>query len=150
MNRQEMPVLKEPAGRIMGKISRKMLSNIQQNLSHLTIKRSFYPLLLIENTKGKLSQNDLAQHLGCDKVQVVRIVNYLSSHGYVKRMRDTEDKRRYNLVVTDKANQVIPEIKRAMKNTATIAFRNIPQNKADELYVLLETIYTNLSSIKEE
>lgn len=76
-------LIKEPIGRKMDKIGKMFQSKLQNDLKHLDIDRSFYPLLLIEAGNG-ITQQELASRLLCDKVQVVRIIDYLSSNGYVE------------------------------------------------------------------
>jgi MarR family transcriptional regulator, transcriptional regulator for hemolysin len=142
--------IKEPIGRIMGNISRAFLSELHDNLSHLDIDRSFYPLLLIDAGNGNITQNELAAKLSCDKVQVVRIIDYLSSNGYVERAKNAEDRRKCSLEITDKARKVLPDIKMAIRKTSVIALKNIPENKINELYGLLAIIDHNLSSHKVE
>lgn len=149
MNSSTENSLKEPVGRVMGRISRLLLARIQQNLSHLDIERSFYPLLLIEAGGGELTQKDLAQKLSIDKVQVVRIIDYLSLNGYVKREQDVNDRRKYKLVITEKARQSIPDIKNAMSQTNNFIVSCLPENKADELHNLLKIIESNLSTAEE-
>jgi len=138
--------VKEPLGRIMGKIGRTLMANIHKSLPGVTIKRSYYPLLLIDAGRGKMTQNDLARELSCNKVQVVRIINYLSSAGYVERVPDPRDRRKYNLTVTEKAQAEIPDIKKALEKYTDKALRNIPEEKVHELYSLLHLIERNLSN----
>lgn len=138
--------VKEPLGRIMGKIGRTLMANIHKSLPGVTIKRSYYPLLLIEAGKGRMTQNDLAGKLSCNKVQVVRIINYLSSAGYVERVPDPCDRRKYNLKVTEKAQAEIPDIRRALEKYTDKALTNIPEEKVQELYSLLHLIEKNLSN----
>lgn len=76
-------MIQKPLGRIMANIGRLYLAMLQMNLSHLDIERSYYALLIIDELNGELIQQDLADILDCDKVQVVRIIDYLSSNGYV-------------------------------------------------------------------
>ncbi|WP_321334280.1 MarR family winged helix-turn-helix transcriptional regulator [uncultured Bacteroides sp.] len=142
-------LIKEPVGRIMGKINKMSLGNIQQNLSYLDIERSFYPLLLIEFGKGKLTQQELAEKLFCDKVQVVRIVDYLSLNGYVERTQSPIDRRKYELNITDKASKVIPDIRNVIQKTSEVALRGLSQEQIDELYAMLRLIETNLLSLKK-
>ena len=141
-------LIKEPVGRIMNKLSRLYLANLHQNLTHLDIKRSYYPLLLIEAGKGELTQKELAEKLVCDKVQVVRIIDYLSSKGYVERKQCENDRRKCCLKITEKARKFIPDIKDAIEKTTKLTFNGLPEKKVDELYNLLEKIDTNLSPDK--
>jgi DNA-binding MarR family transcriptional regulator len=142
--------IREPIGRTMANIGRIFLLEIQQNLSNLDIERSFYPLLLIEAAEGKINQQDLARKLNCDKVQVVRIIDYLSSSGYVKRNKDQHDRRKYNLEITEKARKSLPKIKTVILKTTKKAFKNIPENKVEELYTLLLLMENNLKTGKKE
>jgi MarR family transcriptional regulator, transcriptional regulator for hemolysin len=136
-------LIKEPIGRKMDKIGKMFQSKLQNDLKHLDIDRSFYPLLLIEAGNG-ITQQELASRLLCDKVQVVRIIDYLSSNGYVERIQNQTDKRKYELAITDKAREVLPEIKKAIKDTTSVALNCLSDNQINELYSLLSMIENNL------
>lgn len=136
-------LMKEPIGRKMDKIGKMYQGKLQEALSHLDIDRSFYPLLLIEAGNG-ITQQELADKLLCDKVQVVRIINYLSSNGYVERIQNQSDKRKYELAVTEKAQLHLPHIKNAIESTSIMAFKGLSGSQTDELYTMLVTIENNL------
>ena len=140
--------LREPIGRITGRISRMFFGTLQKRLSHLEIERSFYPLLLIEAGEGKLTQKDLANELPSDKVQIVRIVDYLSMNGYVERVQNPKDRREYFLKVTEKGHEAIPDIKSTVLELSGIAFKGLSQEQVDELYSMLSLIEKNLLSHK--
>ena len=135
-----------PLGHIAGNIHRIFLTIINKNLAHLDIERFYFPVLLIEAGEGKLTQQELAEKLFCDKVQVVRIIDYLSEHGYVNRVQNASDRRKYGLETTDKAKMVIPDIKKAWEKANTILLSNLSDDKIKELYATLKIIENNLSS----
>jgi MarR family transcriptional regulator, transcriptional regulator for hemolysin len=135
--------MKEPIGRKMDKIARMFQAKLQENLKHLDIDRSFYPLLLIETGNG-ITQQELAGKLLCDKVQVVRIIDYLSTNGYVERIQNKTDKRKYELTITEKARLLIPDIKDSINSTSEIAFKGLSEIQIDELYNMLGIIENNL------
>ena len=138
--------MKEPVERIMGKISKISQDIVQGNLSHLDIDRSFYPLLLIDAGNG-ITQQELARELSCDKVQVVRIIDYLSSNGYVDRIPNKTDKRKYELSVTDKARKLIPDIKKAFDELSAITLKGLTIKQKNELYTLLTIVASNLITL---
>jgi len=138
--------MKEPVERIMGKISKISQDIVQGNLSHLDIDRSFYPLLLIDAGNG-ITQQELASELSCDKVQVVRIIDYLSSNGYVDRIPNKTDKRKYELSVTDKARKLIPDIKKAFDELSAITLKGLTIKQKNELYTLLTIVASNLITL---
>jgi len=137
--------LKEPVERIMGKIGRMFQAAVQENLTKLDIDRSFYPLLLIEAGKG-ITQQELSRELSCDKVQVVRIIDYLSSHGYVERIQNKTDRRKYELTITQKAKRVLPNIKKAILETSSISLKGLSEKQIVELYGTLSIIESNIQS----
>ena len=147
MNIDSFENIKEPVGRIMKKISVLSQTYLQENLTELDIKRSFYPLLLIESGNG-ITQQELAGKLSCDKVQVVRIIDYLSSHGYVERIQNRTDKRKYELSITEKAKKVIPNIRKVFEEIAVNSLKGLSENQRNELYTMLTIIETNFLTYK--
>jgi Transcriptional regulators len=139
--------MKEPIGRKMDKIGKMFQAKIQSDLAHLDIDRSFYPLLLIESGNG-ITQQELASKLLCDKVQVVRIVDYLSSNGYVERLQNPVDRRKYELTITDKARKVLPDIKKTLENATSVATNGLSESQVNELQNMLVIIERNLLSDK--
>lgn len=148
MQAKEDSKIREPLGRTMGKISHMFLISLQKNLSHLDIRRSFYPLMLIESGNGNITQQELSRKLSCNKVQMVRIIDYLSSNGYVERVQNVNDRRKINLEITGKAREILPDIRKAFNNTTSIAVKGIPENQVNELYVMLTKIENNLATYK--
>ena len=138
--------MKEPIGRKMDKIGKMFQAKLQNDLNHLDIDRSFYPLLLIEAGNG-ITQQELSDKLLCDKVQVVRIIDYLSSNGYVERIPNKTDKRKYELVITEKAVKVIPEIKKALHEVSLVSLKGLSEHQKNELYSMLVTIESNLFNL---
>ena len=137
--------IREPIGRIMSNIGRMFLANLHKQLAHLDIERSYFPLLVIEAGNGNLSQQELASKLSCDKVQVVRIIDYLSTNGYVSRGQNSEDRRKCNLELTEKARRYLPDIKEALQQTTLLSFHNLSEEKINGLYSTLKTIENNLA-----
>ena len=137
-----------PIGHITGNIHRMFLSILNKNLAHLDIERYYYPILLIESGEGKLTQQELAEKLSCDKVHVVRIIDYLSVNGYVTRVQNTRDRRKYGLEICEKARNVLPDIQKAFQETNALMLNNLSTNQINEMYSSLKIIETNLSSNK--
>ena len=135
--------MKEPIGRKMDKIARMFWFKLNNQLSHLDINRSLYPLLLIEAGNG-ITQQELANKLLCDKEQVVRIIDYLSYNGYVERVQSKTDKRKYELTITNKARLVLPDIINAIGQATSCALNGLSTDNIEELYKTLSVIERNL------
>lgn len=137
---------KQPLGKFLASTGRKFLYALNVKLKNLEIERNFYALLLIEGGKGNITQQDLAELLDSDKVSIVRIVDYLSSKGYVKRVKDINDKRKYGLYLTPKAEKEMPMIKNAIEEVTQKAFEGLSKEKIEELYDTLNIIRNNLNN----
>ena len=137
-----------PVGHITGNIHRMFLAILNKNLAHLDIERYYLPIMLIEAGEGSLTQQELAEKLSCDKVHVVRIIDYLSENGYVQRVQNSHDRRKYGLVITEKARNVLPDIQKAFQKTNALVLNNLSTNQISELYATLKIIENNLSSYK--
>ena len=120
------------------------LGNLSQRLSHLEIDRYFYPLILIQECEGDICQKDLAEKLKVDNVTMVRIIDYLSKAGYLKRMRSRQDRRMHHLVLTEKALKALPEIREAYKKTNSVCFKGFDKEEKEKFQLMLLKMKANL------
>jgi MarR family transcriptional regulator, transcriptional regulator for hemolysin len=136
----------QPLGKFLAIIGRKFLNALHVRLKDLEIERNFYALLIIEAGKGRITQQDLAELLDSDKVSVVRIIDYLSNNGYVQRVKDPADKRKYGLNLTAKAEKEMPLIKKGIEEVTKNAFKGLSGEQIEELYRTLNIIKNNLNN----
>ena len=145
MKKSQYMYSKQPLGKFLSGMGKNFLHALNTELNYLDIKRSYYALILIAEGRGNLTQKDLADLLESDKVSVVRIIDYLSETGYVKREKVASDKRKYRLTLTEKAENELPVIKKAMAGVIQKALKGLSAKKIDELYDTLNTIKKNLN-----
>ena len=145
MNKSQGKYSKQPLGRILSGIGRAYLNEINLRLDHLDIERNFYALIIIDEAKGMITQQELADLLERDKVSVVRIIDYLSENGYVNRMDDPQDKRKYRLTLTDKAKKRLPLIKKTISDVTEKSLKDISPEKIEEFYQTINIIKNNLN-----
>jgi len=136
---------KQPLGRFLSMIGRSFLHAVNLRLNHLDIERNYYALMLIDEGKGMITQQDLAHLLYCDKVIIVRIIDYLSGRGYVKREKDPVDKRKYRLTLTDKAEMELPLIRNTINEVIQKALRGLSEEKIAAFYDTLNIIRNNMN-----
>ena len=145
MKKKQQNKIEQPLGRILSHIGKSFLQLLNEKLYHLDIERNYYALILIESSETGLTQQELAELLNTDKVSVVRIVDYLSNKGYVKRVNDTLDRRKYCLVLTAKAEKEMPVIKKVLAEATGIAFKGLTKTQVAEFYNTIEIIKNNLN-----
>jgi len=135
----------QPYGRMLSIIAKGYLSALNQSLQHLDIDRNYYALLLIANAEGDITQQELADLLEIDKVTMLRNIDYLSEKGYVKRAKSISDKRKYGLILTDKAFEALPEIKKSFNLINEIALKGLTPEQISDFMSMLQTIKKNLN-----
>lgn len=137
-------IIRQPIGKILSYLGRNCLNLLNTRLNYLDIERNFFALLLIEQGDCMITQNELARQLETDKVSIVRIIDYLAEKGYVNRVRSATDKRKYCLNLTQKAIEVLPGIKKAMRDVTDTVFEGLSEDQKATFYSTLDAIKSNL------
>jgi MarR family transcriptional regulator, transcriptional regulator for hemolysin len=135
----------QPFGRSLSIIGKNYLRVLNHRLSNLDIDRNYYALLLIEKGEGKITQQELAFMLEIDKVTMLRSIDYLSEKGYVTRVINESDRRKYSLVLTEKAKRALPEIKKAFMEINYLVLKGLSEKQITQLLSVLDTIKNNLN-----
>jgi MarR family transcriptional regulator for hemolysin len=145
----EFQLNEQPLGRILSVLGKGYLNLLRIKLKHLDIDRYYYALVLIGRQDGNITQQELALLLDSDKVSIVRIVNYLSEKGYVKRMLKTDDRRKHRLVLTEKGKLAIPEIKKSFAALNAVVLSGLEKPQISELTQSITHIKKNITQNTE-
>lgn len=97
--------LKRPLTYLLGQtiklVQLKISGKFKENNVELSLE--YFILLQYISQKENLTQQDLANHFLRDKSIILRQVNTLIELEYIKRLIDENDKRKKNLILTEKA-----------------------------------------------
>lgn len=86
---------------VMGQLHRSGAGRIDTALAgHGVALRDYYVLVCIGES-GPLSQQRVADRLGLDRSDLVKVLDRLEAAGWVSRERDTQDRRRHVLTLTE-------------------------------------------------
>ena len=115
----------------------KMLNNISRSQANYRSKRildnnlqsGHYAFILSICREPGRSQEELAKELCVSKSTVARNLNYLEEKGYILREPLKNDKRQFSVYPTEKADKVLPEIKKASLEWMNLLSENIPENE---------------------
>jgi MarR family transcriptional regulator, transcriptional regulator for hemolysin len=149
MTRKQKEEIEQPIGRVLSHTGKSFLHLLNARLHRLDIKRNYYALVLIDKADGSITQQDLAELLETDKVSIVRIIDYLSDKGYVKRIKSVSDRRKYGLMLTGKARKEIKLIKDAIQEVKNIAFKGMNSSQVEVFYATLKILRQNLNAYKK-
>ena len=134
-----------PLGRTLSILGKSYLHLLRVRLKHLDIDRNYYALLLIGSMDGVITQQELALMLETDKVSIVRVVDYLTLKGYVKRIRKPDDMRKRSLKLTEKAILAIPEIRKSINELNELVLNGVDITRIHELSETIRIIKSNMT-----
>ncbi len=135
-----------PLGKDFSFLTKYYIGIVSQKLADLEIERYYYALMVIHESENAICQKELAEEIGADNVTMVRIVDYLSDKGLIKRVQSKDDRRYYNLILTDKAQRVLPKIKAAFEEANAICFNGFKSGEKEEFRRLLAKMGDNLQN----
>ncbi|MDX5479643.1 MarR family winged helix-turn-helix transcriptional regulator [Fontibacter flavus] len=91
-----------------------------------------------------LSQSELAQMVFKDQPTLTRIIDILSKKGYVERIPHPQDRRSFQIILTESGNTKVKELKPKISAIREKAWENLNDKDFEEFKRILNTIYNNL------
>lgn len=116
--------------------------------SNLLVERGtlrYHQTLYFISQNTDCTQQFLANYFDIDKASVVRIIDYLSDSGFVKREESKVDKRAYHIKLTAKGLKRIPSIKAAIETTNKAAYKGLSATEQKLFLKTIEKMLLNLS-----
>lgn len=134
----------EPIGKYISIIYRGMNSILDEELEAYDIDRGQFPFLIPLYHREGISQRELCQFYNMDKAAAVRALNKLEKKGYVKREKHPEDKRQYQIYLTEKAKNFKSGIFEIIKYTENRMLEDVDEGEIKQLKHILKKIAHNL------
>ena len=147
-----MPVKKPfdqnmPLGKFMGAITKIYFGALSKKLEHLGTDRHFSILIAIDTAEQKCTQQYLSDLLNCDKVSMVRMLDYLVERKMITRSVNLKDRREHIIELTQKAKKIMPNIHAGVMEMNETAFRSVNKKDREMFYSCLATILKNIENL---
>jgi DNA-binding MarR family transcriptional regulator len=136
-----------PFGLSFAQITKLYFGALSHMLEDLPLERHFTTLLMIDKATEKCTQQYLSVVLNIDKVSMVRIMDYLSEKGMIKRVVNPDDRREFFIVLTARGKKIMPDIYAAVKELNDIAMKGISIAKKKEFEESLRLVMENLANM---
>jgi DNA-binding MarR family transcriptional regulator len=107
------------------RIGHQYFALLSERLGHLGLERGYFPLALIVDAGGRMSQQELANALHMDKVAMARSIDHLCERGFVQRATCPDDRRKHHFKVMPKAVPAVKEIKQAYAALDRVALKEL-------------------------
>lgn len=135
--------------KLLNNISRSQAVYRNSRVSAADLQSSHYAYVLAVCRAAGRSQEELARELCVNKSTAARNINYLEERGYVTRAPFPQDKRQYSVFPTEKARQVLPEIRAASLEWMTLLSEGISQTELDTFHSVLQKMEEKAREIME-
>ena len=93
---------------------------------------------------GHRSQQDLALALGVNATKLVAILNDLETDGLTVRRRDTQDRRRHTVSLSELGHARLAALDIAKEKLESVLFRDVTRSQRALLRSLLERLAANI------
>ncbi|AZB29709.1 MarR family winged helix-turn-helix transcriptional regulator [Chryseobacterium balustinum] len=120
------------------KVSQKNISKI---IKDITIDQCL--VLMILNKNAKISQNELANLIFKDNASITRMIELMVKKEYLIRTLHQEDRRKFNLEITDKGIKTIELIEPIVQLNRQTALNGLSLEEISLLDKMLNKIITN-------
>jgi DNA-binding MarR family transcriptional regulator len=120
------------------KVSQK---NITKIVKDITIDQCL--VLIILNKDEKISQNELANLIFKDNASITRMIELMVKKDYLNRTIHKEDRRKFNLEITEKGKKTLELINPIVQLNRETALNGLSLEEIDLLNKTLNKIITN-------
>ncbi|WP_033164433.1 MarR family transcriptional regulator [Clostridium sp. KNHs205] len=121
-------------------ISKCTQQHMDSRLKPLELSSGSYPFLMLLSEEEGINLEKLSRLAHVDKAMTTRTVQKLIGLGFIERIQDNKDQRACKLYLTAKAKAVIPIIKEVLNSWINQITLDIPADKLEELYSMLDLI----------
>ena len=128
-------------GQTMKLIRCKLMEKFKKN--NLTLSLEHFAMLHFINEKNSTTQQDLANHFMRDKSIILRHVNTLIDLQYVVRTKDKDDKRKKNVMLTEKGKESLEFSKKLSHEVSAELLKGISEEELTQFENMISKIQSN-------
>lgn len=137
-------MLENSYGFLLSKIAHKMEHSFNLFLQKYEITAREYGILTTLKEESGLSQKKLGEKLRIDRTTVVSLIDHLERLSLVQRVRDSKDRRYYNLVLTEKALEIFKNGKEEVENIENKLLHSLNDEEKAVFKTLLTKVFTTI------
>ncbi|WP_248964381.1 MarR family winged helix-turn-helix transcriptional regulator [Sphaerisporangium perillae] len=103
-------MLAESTGWLLNDVAREVTLRLEEALKGDDLRWRDYGVLVVLESAGPLSQQEIGRRLAVDRSTMVHIIDLLEQRGLVARGRDRADRRAYAIELTDAGRALLVEV----------------------------------------
>ncbi len=118
--------------------------NISEAIEDMTIDQGLVLIFLDEYPD--MTQKEIAELVFKDNASMTRMINTMVKKKYLKRSMHTEDRRRFNIEITQKGKEVLKILPPIIQNNRNSSLQGISKNEQKQLETILKKIRANCTN----
>ena len=138
-------------GKIISRIYWGTQAYMEQKLDNYGIGSGEVAILMLLHHKNAMNQKEIAEEIHINKATVSREIEKLIKNGYVERKRSGEDRRGYIIILTERGEEIIPEIKEILLEWKKVIMHGFSMGERGFIMKALEKMERNaIRAVKGE
>ncbi len=125
---------------LLGKAGQMSREAFDRAIAPMGLKSRHYGALSVLNAEGSHAQRELGEKLWIDRSTMVALVDDLEGMGFVERRRDREDRRRYELILTEAGTEALSEADSLVEGVQKAVLAPLDEGQRRELHGLLTSL----------
>ncbi len=113
-------------GKYLSRIHRLQLKYLKPVFNDLNIPPSSFSFILNIAKSPGISQKHLSALTRVDEALATRLIHQLEANNVVYKTRNPQDKRAFQLYLTEEGNQIVPEIQKALRIWWDVLLADMP------------------------
>ena len=118
--------------------------NISERVGNLTLDQALLLQFLVKNPG--LSQSEIAELIFKDNASVTRMIELMVKNKFLMRKMNSDDRRRFNIELTPKTKDILPELNAIINANRAKALQGITQTEMDGVEQTLNKLIKNCST----
>lgn len=135
---------KDSIGKYTAAIDRNVQSILSYKLKEYDINNGQYDFFLYITNHEGITQKELSQGLYIGKATTAKAIKNLEDSGYIKRVKDENDKRFNRLYLTEKGVKVAPMIRGTFSELVDIYSQDLSEAEYDIIVSALKIVLKNV------
>jgi len=128
---------------LMDEISRVARKSFDERAQPIGLNRTQWRVLTQLIKDPTLNQSDIAKQLELESATIGLAVSSLTEQGYLERRRDPADGRAWQLGLTRRVEEILPDLRRAADATHLSLWAGISPQQKKSLLAMLEIVSAN-------
>lgn len=133
----------------ISRTKQKMIQFIEQKLEENGIDNLITShgniLTALYESNGKLTMSQIAKKIGKDKSTVTPLIDKLSKIGYIKKVKNENDRRITYIILTDKGKELESKFNAITSQVYETAYKNFTQEEKEIFLSLLKKLNMNFT-----